>query len=63
MQTADGGEARVMHIELRLNGSLPAGTVAGPGGATREFTGWVGLMSAVDALDTPDLTTAGDHEP
>jgi hypothetical protein len=47
----DGG-APVIRIELRLAGSMPAGVATGPGGATRDFTGWVGLMSAVDALAT-----------
>jgi hypothetical protein len=45
-------QARVIQIELRLDGSTPAGIATGPGGATRDFTGWVGLMSAVDALTT-----------
>lgn len=40
----------VIHIELRFDGSLPAGVARDPGGMTREFTGWMGLMSAVDAL-------------
>jgi hypothetical protein len=29
---------------------MPAGTATGPSCASREFTGWVGLMSAVDSL-------------
>ena len=40
----------MIRIELRLEGSTPAGVATAPGGATRDFTGWVGLMSAVDAL-------------
>jgi hypothetical protein len=43
-------QAPVIRIELRLDGSMPAGVATGPGGVTRDFTGWVGLMSAVDAL-------------
>jgi hypothetical protein len=40
----------VIQIELRLDGSMPAGVATGPDGTARDFTGWVGLMSAVDAL-------------
>jgi hypothetical protein len=47
---APDSPAAVIHIELRLDGSMPAGVATGPGGAARDFTGWVGLMSAVDAL-------------
>lgn len=47
-------EAQVIRIELRLTGSMPAGVATGPGGAARDFTGWMGLMSAVDALVAAD---------
>jgi hypothetical protein len=47
---APGDQAPVVQIALRLDGSMPAGVATGPDGAEREFTGWVGLMSAVDAL-------------
>jgi hypothetical protein len=47
---APDDQAPVIQIELRLDGSMPAGVARRPGGAAREFTGWVGLMSAVDAL-------------
>jgi len=40
----------VIQIELRLDGSTPAGVATGPDGKARDFTGWLGLMSAVDAL-------------
>jgi hypothetical protein len=52
-----GDRAPVIRIELRLDGSMPAGVATGPGGARRDFTGWVGLMSAVDAL-----ATGSEHE-
>jgi hypothetical protein len=39
-----------IEIQLWLEGSMPAGVATGPGGGTRDFTGWVGLMSAVDAV-------------
>jgi hypothetical protein len=40
----------MIQIELSLDGSMPVGVATGPDGAARDFTGWVGLMSAVDAL-------------
>jgi hypothetical protein len=43
-------QAPVIQIELWLNGSMPVGVATCSGGAARDFTGWVGLMSAVDAL-------------
>ena len=46
--------AKVIRIELRLNGSMPGGVATGPGGAARDFTGWMGLMSAVDTLVAAD---------
>lgn len=47
-------QAKVIRIELRLSGSMPGGVATGPGGAARDFTGWMGLMSAVDALVAAD---------
>ena len=47
-------QAQVIRIELRLSGSMPGGVATGPGGAARDFTGWMGLMSAVDALVSTD---------
>ena len=40
----------VIQIELWLDGSMPAGVATAPDGTARDFTGWVGLMSVVDAL-------------
>jgi hypothetical protein len=42
--------AGVIQISLWLDGSMPAGIATGPDGTARDFTGWVGLMSAVDVL-------------
>jgi hypothetical protein len=50
----------LIQIELRLDGSMPAGVVVGPSGAARDFTGWVGLMSAVDALTARDGNSLDD---
>jgi hypothetical protein len=49
-----GDQEPVIQIELWLEGSMPAG-IATAAGAVREFTGWVGLMSAVEALATGEV--------
>jgi hypothetical protein len=46
----DVSAAGVIRIEMRLDGSMPSGQAFGADGATEAFTGWVGLMSAVDTL-------------
>ncbi len=55
------GEGGVIQIALRLDGSMPAGIVTGARGGTRDFTGWVGLMSAVDALAMGDGDRMSDE--
>lgn len=47
-------ESDLIRIELRLDGPLPTGHATAVDGGTRSFTGWVGLMSAVDALVAGD---------
>lgn len=44
------GELHRIHIELELDGSSPAGSAMLIGGDTRTFTGWMGLVAAVDGL-------------
>jgi hypothetical protein len=61
---APGDQGRVIQIELRLDGSMPAGVATAPGCAVHDFTGWMGLMAAVDALTSGDDNHAtGDDEP
>jgi hypothetical protein len=51
---------RTLHIglDLRLNGDAVEGfATPADGGARREFSGWVGLLAALDAL------TAADAQP
>ena len=57
---APDDHAPVIQIELRLNGSMPGGIATRPGGPARHFTGWTGLMAAVDAL-TEEPATAADR--
>lgn len=57
---APRSRAGAIQIELWLDGSMPEGIATGPGGAARDFTGWVGLMWAVDTLAaTEEHTQAG----
>jgi hypothetical protein len=51
--------APVIQIALRLDGSMPAGVATRQDGTAREFTGWVGLMSAVDALAAEEEVPTG----
>jgi hypothetical protein len=57
---APDDQAPVIQIELRLDGSMPAGIATGPGSPARHFTGWTGLMAAVDSL-TEGRATAADR--
>jgi len=41
-------------IRLRLEGELPSGRATGHDGAERPFTGWLGLMGAIQALIVED---------
>jgi hypothetical protein len=53
---------RPIQIELSLEGAMPSGVATGPDGDARDFTGWVGLMSAVDALWALDDELPADGE-
>ena len=41
---------RRVSLELRTEGGTPAGVAYGEEGDRREFSGWLGLISALDAL-------------
>lgn len=41
---------RRVSLELRTDGGTPAGVAYGEAGERREFSGWLGLISALDAL-------------
>jgi hypothetical protein len=55
-------QRQVIQIELHLEGSMPVGIATGPDGAAHSFTGWVRLMSAVDALCASDVDVVNDDE-
>lgn len=56
-----GDRAGAIQIAMWLDGSMPAGVATGPSGAARDFTGWVGLMAAVDALAVDDEVTVTEN--
>jgi hypothetical protein len=41
-----------VHVELRFDGTAPTGRVRLADGEPRAFSGWVGLVSAVEELVT-----------
>jgi hypothetical protein len=47
-------------LELSLDGDSLSGSASNGAGTEREFSGWLGLMSAIEALITPD--SQGDDE-
>jgi hypothetical protein len=44
------GMSIAIALELQVNGDSLSGRLTGEGGITREFTGWLGLIAAIDAL-------------
>jgi hypothetical protein len=60
MRADTDDEGDLIRIELQLDGSSPTGRLTDGRGRARDFTGWVGLMSAVDALAAPDSEPSGD---
>lgn len=45
---------RRVSLELRTGDGPPAGVALGDDGSRREFSGWLGLICALDALLQPD---------
>jgi hypothetical protein len=43
-------------LELRLTGDSLAGRARNGTGADREFTGWIGLLAAIDALTSSNAS-------
>jgi hypothetical protein len=46
------GEAHTIRLELRMDGAAPTGQARLDGEEPRSFSGWVGLVNAVEALIT-----------
>ena len=47
-------EVHSLRLVLRFDGAAPTGHVCPDGGVPREFSGWVGLVRAVEELVTDD---------
>jgi hypothetical protein len=45
-----------IHLELRIDGTAPAGQASLEGGDPHAFSGWVGLVRAVEDLITEDTS-------
>jgi hypothetical protein len=54
------GERVDIRLELRLDGESLSGRVRDDAGATREFTGRLGLLAAIDALVAP-MGSSDEH--
>jgi hypothetical protein len=55
------GAARVIRLELRLDGESPIGRASTPDDGERDFAGWLGLIAAIEALAARDRETAAGH--
>ncbi len=55
------GAARVITLELRLDGQSPIGRASTPGHREREFAGWLGLIAAIEALATGERKSGAGH--
>jgi hypothetical protein len=56
----DPSEPHRIQLELRIDGTAPTGHVCVAGsGQPRAFSGWVGLVRAVEELVTETRETAG----
>jgi len=47
-----------IHLELHLDGTAPTGSARLADGDEHPFSGWIGLVSAVEALITADREPA-----
>ncbi len=52
--------ARVVRLELWLDGDSPTGRAIGTGEEARRFAGWLGLITAVEALVTGETEPGAD---
>jgi hypothetical protein len=50
-------EPLTVYVELRFDGAAPTGHVCLPEGGPRAFSGWMGLVCAIDELVTESPET------
>jgi hypothetical protein len=48
------GRTTTIRMELRRDGDLPSGRACDDHGRVKDFTGWVGLVAAIDQLLSVD---------
>jgi len=54
--------ARVIRLELRLEGESPIGRASTPDNRERGFAGWLSLIAAIEALAAGDPQTGPGHD-
>jgi hypothetical protein len=54
--------ARVITLELRLDGQSPIGRASTPDRRERAFAGWLWLIAAIEALATGDPDTPSQND-
>ncbi len=52
------GPPHTLHVELRFDGAAPTGHVRVPGEEPHAFSGWMGLVAAVEGLVTEPVGDA-----
>ena len=57
---ATGGEPRRLALEVRFDADPISGRVYDDGRVDRPFSGWLGLMAAIDAARNAHLATPSD---
>jgi hypothetical protein len=55
MSLTNPSDHHSVHVELRFDGAAPTGQVRLADGEPRAFSGWVGLVCAVEELVGQDL--------
>ena len=56
-------EPCAIRLDLRLDGDALTGRARGNDGAARDFSGWLGLVAAIDSLLTATPPTGPDGLP
>jgi hypothetical protein len=54
------GETTTIRLELRLEEGSLSGSASNGAGPSREFSGWLGLLAAIDALLSSDIALQED---
>jgi hypothetical protein len=60
---AGAGQSVVIRLELQVAGQSLTGRASDATGVEREFSGWIGMVAAVDALLSRPAPAAADQHP